>query len=192
MDRELASLLGANPDELKSIATRGHHLNYGDSFLPLAKDMQVREIRELYRRLSLEARQELEYVADQELLLKLQRLEQERESAIAAILTPSEREAYNLRHSRPAIYARSRLPVAEDEIEFRKFVRAVEESRVYEPPPSGGGSLPRFGTRYGIPNPLEKPDTAAEQEQSRKQQRLHQKLKELLGEARCQELFPAP
>lgn len=189
MDRELASLLGANPDQLKSEASSGHNIYYGESFLPLAKEMRVREIRELYRRLSNEARAELEYVADQELRLKLQRLEQEREAEIAAILSPAEREAYHLRHSRPAVYARSHLPVAMDETEFRKLVRAVEESRVYEPQPSGGGALARFGTRYGIPNPLEKPDTTAQAEQSRRQAGLHERLKQLLGEERYRELF---
>lgn len=189
MDRELASLLGANPDELKSMASRGSNFEYGESFLPLAKEMRVREIRELYRRLSNEARAELEYVADQELRLKLQRLEQEREAEIAAILSPAERDAHYLRHSRPAVYARSQLPVAMDENEFRKLVRAVEESRVYEPQPSGGGALARFGTRYGIPNPLEKPDTTAQAEQSLRQARLHERLKQSLGEERYRELF---
>lgn len=185
MDRELAAVLGADPEELKSIVTRGQHLYREEAFLPLNKQMRVREIGELYRRLSNEAREELQGAAEEDIQRKLRNLNQEKEAEIASILTPTEREEYELRYSKAAQYARSHIPEAKNEAEFREFVRAVNEAGVYETQPNLG-----VLARYGILNPLEKRDTAAEEEQARKQQLLRQRLKKSLGEQRYRELYP--
>lgn len=187
MDRELEALLGVDADELKSFACRGWGAEEEDPFLPLEKRGRMREIYDLYRRLRTEARDQLRGAGEQELQAKFQALDQEREAEIAAILSPTEREQYALRYSKASQYVRSHLPEAKNEQEFRTMVQAVNETGVHEAPPAGRWFL----ARYGIFDPLEKRDTAAERRQAQKEQALREKLKDMLGDQRYEELYPA-
>ncbi len=187
MDRELEALFGVDANELKSLASRGWHTDGEDSFLPLEKRGRIREIRELYRRLKTEAREQLQGADEREVQAKLQAVDQEKEAEIAAILSPTEREQYALWYSKASEYVRLHLPEAKDEQEFRKLVQAVNETGVYEVPPAIIGVL----ARYGILNPLEKRDAAAEQRQAQREQALQEKLRGILGDRRYQELYPA-
>jgi hypothetical protein len=179
MDGELERLLGVPASQLQATM-----LGWGGSpgwndFLPLDKQAQVREIKARYQDLADDIRGGLmDWESDPARDAQLKELYRQKQAELAAILTPQELAALNLRESPAAEYARKNLPEAKSEAEFAKMVHAVETVGIEEP---------KWDPTAGLPSGLAFGEPADNSAYEQKRTELDALLKRTLGEDRVAE-----
>jgi hypothetical protein len=96
---------------------------------------------------------------------RLAELEKQQHDELAALLTPAELEAYDLRNSKAAQYVREQLTPAQNEKEFRAMVKVAQDM----------GATPPEGSGWGVDQ------TAKQQEAEAQKQAILAKIQESLG-----------
>jgi len=174
----LESVLGQNWSALGP-ALLGWGVPWRDPMESLSVE-QRRELRALDLRYD-ELKHELERKGstgrlDAEDAAQLRGLEQQKQAALAALLSPQELQDYLYRKSPASDYVRQNLPEAKSETEFRKMVDVALQLQMAESPTA-------LAQRMGI----EPGDPAVTKAEAERKAAFDQRLKEVLGEARIAE-----
>jgi hypothetical protein len=174
----LESLLGQDWSVL-SPALLGLSEEWRDptGFLSVEKRRQVRELDLRYDELKRDlARKGFSGRLDAEGAAQLKELERQRQTELAAMLSPQELEDYLYRKSPAADYVRQNLPEAKSESEFRAMVKVALDLEMAESPTA---AAQRMGVEPG--------DPAVAKAEAERKATFEQRLKEVLGEARMAE-----
>ena len=177
MNDELEDLLGQPAGRLTT-ALLGWPDHSEPPYLSLEKRRQVRDTQRRYEEQSQELTdRRFQGGLDPEERAGLKELQQQRETEIAALLTPQEREERLYRESDASRYVRQHLPPAKSEAEFRDMVRLAAEFDIADMPTS-------LEFPYGLPDAAPDEETA---EYQRRKTAFDQRLKETLGDERIAE-----
>ncbi len=174
----LESSLGVTSRELtSSLLGRPERGRDPTELFDVEKRRQLRELDLRYER----AKRALEDKGwtgelDSEGAARLREFEHQKQAELAAILSPRELEDYLYHRSPASSYVRQHLPEAKSESEFRAMVKVAQEFEMMRDPAS---ARQRIGLGPGDPA-MEKADAARETA-------FHQRLKDVLGEARIAE-----
>jgi len=183
----LESLLGQDWSVL-SPALLGLSEEWRDptGFLSVEKRRQVRELDLRYDELKRDlARKGLSGRLDAESAAQLKELERQRQTELAAMLSPQELEDYLYRKSPAADYVRQKLPEAKSESEFRAMVKVASDLEMAEFPTAAAqrmgvdAAAQRMGVKPG--------DPAVTKAEAERKATFEQRLKEVLGAARMAE-----
>ncbi len=130
MQTELEELFGVAASQIRGRLAGWPESMWGDSYLPLEKTAQLRDITQRYRHLEDQERAEQGELPpgfqDPEVAGRRLEMERQKQDEIRSVLTPEEYEQYQLRQSPAARYVRSQLPEAKSEAEYRRMVRIAE------------------------------------------------------------------
>ena len=174
----LESLLGQDWSVL-SRALLGLSEEWRDptGFLSVEKRRQVRELDLRYDELKRDlGRKGFRGRLDAEGAAQLKGLERQRQTELAAMLSPQELDDYLYRKSPAADYVRQNLPEAKSETEFRAMVRVALDLEMAKSPTA---AAQRMGVEPG--------DPAVTKAEAERKATFEQRLKEVLGEGRMAE-----
>jgi cytochrome c-type biogenesis protein CcmH/NrfF len=129
MHTELEELFGVAASQIQGRLAGWPESMWGDSYLPLEKTAQLRDIAQRYRRLEDQDRAEQGELPsgyqDSEVTARKLELERQQQEEIRSVLTPEEYEQYQLRQSPAAKYVQRQLPEAKSEAEYRRMVQVA-------------------------------------------------------------------
>ncbi len=148
-----------------------------NSYLSRENRREVDRIEQRYRRAKEELQLDVRGMlgnSDATDRSRLRDLEFQKTAELAALLTPSEMEEYQYRHSAAADYVLKNLPEAKSEQEFQTMVKVAQEMEMG----GMGGSANAFSARYGL---LQEDDADAK-EQATKKAAFAERLQAVLGQ----------
>ncbi|MEP6663909.1 MAG: hypothetical protein ABJC04_09625, partial [Verrucomicrobiota bacterium] len=176
MMTELESALGASWNALSSALTGFPTMGYSlDKILSADKRAQVREIDKQFRHDLDELRQKkMSWGLEPDEVATFRNLERQKQSALAALLSPSELDEYLYRNSPAADYVRRNLPEAKTEAEYRAMVKLAQEMEMSQ-------TIDAPSQHFGAGN------EESDLESKKRKEDYAQRLKELLGEDRIAE-----
>lgn len=171
----LIALLGVDVEKL-----RRERLGYPDyeamrvAYLPEEKRKQVEDLRQKYQDMEQVLHFKYKDYYGEERTAEMENIRQQREAALAKILTPTELDEYNLRNSQVALHMKGSLSAMEpSEQEFRALYKIEKEF---------ADSMGHF--RYGVVDP---DDAEAQKRMADANKLKDEEYKKLLGEDRYKE-----
>ena len=176
MTSELEDLFEENWSQMSQETIGWPRRTEESNYLSREKSREVDRIEQRYRRAKEELQLDVRGMlgdSDATDRSRLRDLELQKTAELGALLTSSEMEEYQCRHSAAADYVLKNLPEAKDEQEFRTMVKVAQEMEM-------GGSPNSFSARYGLPQE----DDAGAKEQAAKQAAFAERLRAVLGEDR--------